>query len=61
MIEGWVGHRDGMDAVVERKIYCPYWELNPGHPAHCLLLYSWSPPTLKNTELVWGKLLVEAI
>jgi hypothetical protein len=30
MIEGWVGYRDGMNAVVERKIYCPYWELNPG-------------------------------
>jgi hypothetical protein len=35
-IGGWVGPRVSLDAVEKRKISCPYWELNPGCPAHGL-------------------------
>jgi hypothetical protein len=27
-----------LDAVAKRKNDCPCWELNPGHPAHRLVI-----------------------
>jgi hypothetical protein len=35
----WVGLRASSDAVEKRKIFCPYQELNSGHPAHSPSLY----------------------
>jgi hypothetical protein len=32
-IGGWMGPRAGLDAVGNRKIPGPYWELNPGRPS----------------------------
>jgi hypothetical protein len=39
-IGGWVGPWFGLDAVEKGK-FLPCRESNPGHPAHCLSLYSW--------------------
>jgi hypothetical protein len=36
-IEGWVGPRAGLDAVVKRKILIPYRESNLGRPARNLV------------------------
>jgi len=34
----WVGPRTGLDEVVKRKKSQPYWESNPGRPAHILVI-----------------------
>jgi len=39
-IGGWVGPIADAEAMVKRKIshHCPYWELNPNHPACSLVI-----------------------
>jgi hypothetical protein len=43
-IKGCMGTTAGLNAVAKRKISCPCHKLNPGHPAHSLLLYQLSYP-----------------
>jgi hypothetical protein len=51
-IGGWVGSRDGLDAVVKGKISHPYRESNPGRPAPRYNDWTVSAhrPVLKTTE-----------
>jgi hypothetical protein len=34
---GWLGSRAGLDAVIEKIDYFPWWELNPGHPTRSIV------------------------
>jgi hypothetical protein len=40
----WVGCTAGLDKEARRKILCPYWESNSGHPVHSQTLYWVLPP-----------------
>jgi hypothetical protein len=43
-IGGWVDPRGSWNSTDKRKSYS-YWELNPSHPAHSLLLYQLDYPS----------------
>jgi hypothetical protein len=57
-IGGWVGPKAGLDAVEQRKIYCPCRESNPGRPARSPSLYRLSHPNYptltSETEMIGG-------
>jgi hypothetical protein len=62
---GWVGLRAGLGAEVRRKILCPCWGSNPGHPvrsqtlywlsypAPCCFIWTWNLSFILREEYKW--------
>jgi hypothetical protein len=48
-----VGPKAILDMVVKRIIPSPYWEWNPGHPAHSLVTILIELSQLLNTTVVF--------